>query len=227
MRQQYSWLMAAASIFLVESSSMLAFGQDTTAHNHTQGNFPPPIKPPQIRAREVLPSAITLDGVLQEPSWVQAEATTNFFQTEPVQGSPNRHSTTVRVLFDERFLYIGVVCRDSAGRGGVRVQDLRRDFDFDENDIFAVQLDPQNLKRYCVSFQTTPYGSQRDLQVFDDNFRDNDWDALWQVRTEISDSGWTAEFAIPFATLRYDFSEQQDTIAWGVSFFRLARRDAP
>ncbi|MBD1207923.1 MAG: carbohydrate binding family 9 domain-containing protein [Ignavibacteria bacterium] len=225
MRQRYQWIIIAVSIIFSISSSMLAFGQDNTVRKHLQGNFPPPAKQPVVIAREVDERSITLDGLLDESVWLHAEAITDFFQMEPVQGSQNRHSTSVRVLFDERFLYIGVVCRDSAGRGGTRVQDLRRDFIFGENDMFAIQFDPQNLKRYCVSFQTTPYGSQRDLQVFDDNFRDNDWDALWQVRTNISDSGWTAEFAIPFATLRYDYAEIQDSVSWGISFFRVARRD--
>lgn len=225
MRQRYQWIIIAVSIIFAISSSILAFGQDNTIHKHLQGNFPPPAKQPVVIAREVDERSITLDGLLDESVWLQAEAITDFFQMEPVQGSQNRHSTSVRVLFDERFLYVGVVCRDSSGRGGVRVQDLRRDFIFGENDMFAIQLDPQNLKRYCVSFQVTPSGSQRDLQVFDDNFRDNDWDALWRVRTNITDSGWTAEFAIPFASLRYDDVLQGDSTMWGINFFRLARRD--
>ncbi len=226
---QYRLVKIAVLILFAICSSVIAFGQEKAmpapTQPHLHGNFPPPAKQPVITAREVATGIIALDGNLNEQAWKQAETITDFFQVEPVQGAPNKHATSVRVLFDEQYLYIGVVCRDTAGARGIRVQDLRRDFAFGENDIFAVQLDPQNLKRYCVSFQSTPYGSQRDLQVFDDNFRDNDWDALWQVRTSITDSSWTAEFAIPFATLRYDYSEQQDSIAWGVSFFRLARRD--
>lgn len=236
MRFCYRFILAIPflpALCLLHVLPMLVFSQQTlTAQiqpSHLQGNFPPPAKPPQIRAREVQSGAIILDGNLSEGAWMQAEEIRDFFQQEPVQGAQNKHTSSVRILFDSQYLYFGVMCQDSAGRGGVRVQDLRRDFIFGENDLFAIQLDPQNLKRYCVSFQTTPYGSQRDLQVFDDNFRDNDWDALWQVRTNISDSGWTAEFAIPFATLRYDYSEANanapDSIAWGVSFFRLARRD--
>ncbi|MEO0732847.1 MAG: hypothetical protein AAFZ52_08435 [Bacteroidota bacterium] len=71
-------------------------------------------------------------------------------------------------LFDDKHLYFGVFAKDSLGKRGVRAQDLRRDFAWDENDIFSVQLDPLNLKQYCVSFQTTPYGNQRDLQNFND-----------------------------------------------------------
>ncbi|MCS6807895.1 MAG: DUF5916 domain-containing protein [Bacteroidota bacterium] len=219
-----------ATILFCFTSVSLLLGQESLReeHGHSEalrGNFPPPAIPPRVHAREVLPRRITLDGMLNEEEWAQAEVIQDFFQTEPVQGSPVRYPTSVRVLFDNEYLYVGVFCRDSTGRSGVRVQDLRRDFVYGENDIFAIQLDPQNLKRYCVSFQTTPYGSQRDKQVFDDSFNDSDWDALWYVRTTITDSGWTAEFAIPFATLRYHDTEQHDSTIWGISFFRLARRD--
>ena len=29
------------------------------------------------------------------------------------------------------------------------------------------------------------------------------WDGVWEVRTAVSDVGWSAEFAIPFRTLSY------------------------
>ena len=46
------------------------------------------------------------------------------------------------------------------------------------------------------------------------------WDGVWQVRTRISDIGWTAEFAIPFRTLRYLAGEVQ---TWGINFQRNIR----
>jgi hypothetical protein len=128
-------------------------------------------------------------------------------------------------LFDEKNLYVGVVCNDSLGRDGVRVQDYRRDFDFFENDNFSVQLDPQNLKRYCLVFQATPLGTQRDLQVFDGSLKDTDWDALWSVRTTMTDSGYVAEFAIPFKTLRYHQPVDGEAATWGLSFTRMSRRN--
>ena len=45
----------------------------------------------------------------------------------------------------------------------------------------------QNTKQYAVSFQTTPYGNQQDVQNFNDNNRDEDWNALWRVRTQRTD----------------------------------------
>ena len=78
---------------------------------------------------------------------------------------------------------------------------------FGENDIIGIQFDAQNTKQYAVSFQTTPYGNQRDAQIFNDNNTDNDWNALWYVKTQRSEDGYYAEFAIPFKSLRYDKPE--------------------
>lgn len=188
-----------------------------------QNSFDPPRVPTSFSAVETMDN-ITLDGRLTEPDWQRTEPIDDFFRMEPRQGGKYIYKTKVRVLFDKKNIYFGVFCEDSLGRKGVRVQDYRRDFMFGENDHFYIQLDPQNLKRYCMSFQVTPLGTQHDLQAFDDTNRDSDWDALWRVRTHVTDSGYYAEFAIPFKSLRYD-KQTSDSVSWGVTFARLARRD--
>ncbi len=187
-------------------------------------NFPPPAVAPKVIASKVK-GTIKVDGKLLEPEWKMAEPTVDFFRLEPRQGGEYNYRTDVRVIFDEKNLYVGVFCADSVGKKGTRVQDLRRDFDGGENDIFMVQLDPQNLKQYCVSYQTTPYGNQKDLQAFNDSNRDNEWNSLWSVRTHRTDSGYFAEFAIPFKSLRYEEVEPGTSASWGITFSRLARRD--
>ncbi|WP_373519561.1 DUF5916 domain-containing protein, partial [Pricia sp.] len=144
---------------------------------------------------------------------------------EPNQGGKYRYKTEVRFLYDDKNLYVGAYCKDSLGLKGIRVQDLRRDFLFGENDIIAIQLDAQNTKQYAVSFQTTPYGNQRDAQIFNDNNTDNDWNALWYVKTARTENGYYAEFAIPFKSLRYDRPEAGKPVEWGLTMFRLARRE--
>ncbi|SHK67067.1 Carbohydrate family 9 binding domain-like [Reichenbachiella agariperforans] len=187
-------------------------------------NFPPPTKPPEIRAIRTSED-IKVDGELMEDSWQKAPVTHDFYRVEPRQGGTYRYQTQVRLLYDEKNLYVGVFCTDSLGKKGVRVQDLRRDFSWGENDAFGIQLDPQNLKQYCVSFQTTPYGNQRDMQNFNDNNTDSNWNALWTVRTHQTDSGYFAEFAIPFKSIRYERPEIADSVTWGITFTRLARRE--
>ncbi|GMQ31307.1 carbohydrate binding family 9 domain-containing protein [Algoriphagus confluentis] len=183
-------------------------------------NFPPPEIAPIMQATKAK-GKITLDGKLDEEDWKQTSYYGDFFMLEPRQGGQVEFPTQVRILFDENNLYIGAFCADSLGKKGIRVQDLRRDFRFGENDIFLVQLDPQQLKRFAVSFQSTPLGNQRDAQIFDDSLIDNDWDALWRVRTSLMDSGYFVEMAIPFKSLRYT---ESDDPTWGITVARLARR---
>ncbi len=186
-------------------------------------SFPPPETAPEVTAVETS-ETITLDGRLTEEVWKIAPVVRDFFRMEPRQGGDYLYETVVQMAYDKKNLYFGIFCKDSLGRKGVRTQDYRRDFNFGQNDVFYVQLDPQNLKRYCVSFQTTPLGTQRDLQVFDDSFYDTDWDALWRVKTHLTDSGYFAEYAIPFKSLRYESNAGEEP-SWGVTFGRLARRD--
>jgi hypothetical protein len=194
------------------------------SQNDFSGDFQPPENPPVIHVEKAT-QPLTIDGKLKETDWGLATPVSGFFRREPRQGGPIRYETEVRFLYDNKYLYIGAFCKDSLGLKGIRVQDLRRDFSWGENDIFGVALDPQNLKQYAQAFQTTPYGNQRDFQNFNGNSIDNGWNTLWTVRTQRTDEGYTAEFAIPFKTLRYDFPQNGEAVEWGVTLVRYARRD--
>lgn len=200
------------------------FHATTQSNEQSNLNFPPPENPPEIRAQRAT-NTITIDGRLEENDWQQAEVVSSFFRREPRQGGTIRYKTEVKFLYDDKNLYIGAFCKDSVGLKGIRVQDLRRDFSWGGNDIFGIALDPQNLKQYAQAFQTTPYGNQRDFQNFNSNNFDTGWNTLWKVRTQRTEEGYTAEFAIPFKTLRYDAPKNGEPVEWGVTLVRYARRD--
>ena len=199
-------------------------GSGIFAQENETDNFPPPEIPVSILASKTN-NIITVDGRLNENDWKSAEPITNFFRVEPVQGGIIKNRTEVRILYDDKNIYFGVFAMDSLGKKGVRMQDLSRDFNGQENDVFGIQIDAQNTKQYAVSFQTTPYGNQQDVQNFNDNNRDEDWNALWRVRTQRTDKGYYAEFAIPFKSIRYDQPIDGIPVEWGITFFRLARKD--
>lgn len=144
-----------------------------------------------------------------------------FRTVSPAINEASAYKTEVRVLFTPNAIVIGAMLHDSLGAAGVRLQDLRRDFDPLNNDNFQVVLDPLHDARSAVSVQVTPYGSLRDVQAFDGGSQINgDWDGVWRARTQRADSGWSVEIEIPWASLRY----VRDGRAWGVNFARLARR---
>ncbi len=185
-----------------------------------QDVFAPDSLPINVRATPT-DVGVTIDGNLTEPVWQKAETVSGFVQVEPNQGDSATFDTQVKILFDDKYLYIGAVCMDERGKSGVRVPNLQRDFSFSSNDVFGVSIDPFLDRRNAMIFQTNPYGVQRDLLSFDDNFYDNEWDGLWKVRTRITDKGWEVEMAIPWTTLRYPKKNLQD---WGINFVRQVRR---
>lgn len=165
---------------------------------------------------------LKVDGHLDEEDWESALPASGFIQVEPFQGEEATQQTKVRVLYNRHFLYFGVFSRDSLGKKALRATDFKRDFDHRQHDLINLSFDGFKDQRNAMVFATNPYGVQRDLLAFDDLFYDLDWDGLWRVRTSRTDSGWVAEIAIPWQTLRYPKST--DTLqSWGFNLYRNRR----
>lgn len=182
-------------------------------------------KPDSVR-KEILPlhiqSAPKIDGILKEDEWSRAIPAPQFVQVEPYQGAAPNFLTDVRVLYNKQNLYFGIFCKDSAGKKAIRATDFKRDFNYTQHDLITLSFDGFNDQRNAMAFATNAYGVQRDLLSFDDIYYDIDWDGLWKVRTNRTDSGWYAEIAIPWQTLRYPKST--DTLQqWGFNIYRNRR----
>lgn len=174
-------------------------------------------------ATKVADDAIKLDGSLDEAAWQFAQPISGFTQRDPFQGKAATFDTEVKIIFNSTYLYVGVRNLDSlSNRNQLRVRNLQRDFSGYGNDRFSIAIDGLLDKRNAVGFEVTPYGSQREIQVIDGAEGDGnvDWDALWYVRTQITDTAWIAEMAIPWKTLRY----QRDSKELLISFNRNIRR---
>jgi hypothetical protein len=178
----------------------------------------------ELIAVRIEEGAIVLDGELTEPEWDLAELAGDFIQNEPLTGQPASEPTEVFVLYDENNLYIGAICYDSEGENGLVVMGLKRDFSPRDNDLFQVVFDTFNDKRNGLVFGTNPKGAKRDMQTSGDGASFNsEWDAVWDVKTRITEKGWQAEFAIPFKSLRFDGQGEQN---WGMNFERRIRRNS-
>lgn len=178
-----------------------------------------------------------LDGqVLNDPTWANAAPASGFWQTAPDEGQPATERTEVRIIYTSEAIYFGVVCHDRVP-GQMVVSDSRRDSPLDETDSFQIILDTFHDKQNGFVFGTNPAGIEYDAQVTNEGVGDLtpatnqqagsgggfnlNWDASWEVRAATSDSGWSAEFAIPFRTLRYASGKTQ---TWGINFQRNLRR---
>ncbi|HKC47778.1 MAG TPA: DUF5916 domain-containing protein [Gemmatimonadales bacterium] len=193
----------------------------TIAASQNADVFPPDSIKQTIAAVRI-DAQLRIDGVLNEPEWSLAKPSPHFTQVEPHQGAPSDFETTVRVLYNKQFLYVGVFSQDPAGKKAIRATDFRRDFDYLAHDLVTLTFDGFNDRRNAMCFATNAYGVQRDYLAFDDLYFDIDWDGLWRVRTTRTDSGWYAEIAIPWQTLRYP--KTGDSLqSWGFNVYRNRR----
>ncbi|HKC13614.1 MAG TPA: DUF5916 domain-containing protein [Vicinamibacteria bacterium] len=175
---------------------------------------------------------IEIDGLLDEPAWASAVPATGFRQRDPDEGAPATEDTIIRVLYDNDTLYVGVLALD---REPARIisRILQRDtlmqqvgdnsFQFAGDDALALILDPFQDHRNAFLFATNPNGAEFDALVTDESPVLNvDWRGIWRVAARRTRDGWSAEFAIPFRTLRYPRNPSGH--AWGFNVERLIRR---
>ena len=172
-----------------------------------------------VAARTPVPP--TIDGLLIEPQWRRAVPVSGFLQFDPVEGAPPTEETIVNVLYDDRALYIGVVCKDSDPSGIVH-QLTRRDRTA-QSDRFSVMIDSYHDQSTAYLFSGAVSGVKSDgLLSHDGLVYDIQWDAVWDFAAQIIPDGWSAEFSIPYSALR--FARQEDEYIWGINFRRYIAR---
>ena len=90
-----------------------------------------------------------------------------------------------------------------------------------EADTFTLYLDPHRDRRTGVVLQVSAAGVQRDAAIYDDNFEDDTWDAVWESavtrrrgRLDRRDAGAALAAALP----------DDAGHAWGVNARRVVHR---
>ena len=101
------------------------------------------------------------------------------------------------------------------------VNGLKRDFTSNQGDEMGVILDTLNDHRSGFFFSTNPAGARRDLQSSNDSTINQQWDGVWDVRVQVEEDRWVAEFRVPFKTLRFSSSE---SLEWGLNMYRKIKR---
>ncbi len=170
---------------------------------------------------------VRIDGQLDDASWREAEPSGDFLQSWPAPGKAATERSEVRVLYDDQALYVGVRMfdaspdsiasglgrRDATGATGIY------------SDWVHLVVDSYHDRRTAFRFSATPRGVQKDVYHYNDGQEDLNWDAVWEVGTQVDSLGWVAEYRIPLSQLRYGASGQDGARTWGFQVQReIARR---
>ena len=178
-------------------------------------------EPKSFKAFPIKSGDIKLDGRLDDTFWSDVTGISDFLVQEPVEGGEPTEKTTVKVAYDENYLYIGAIFYDSEP-DGIKAFKMRKDAPLNTDDRFMWILDTYLDGRNAYFFEINPRGLMGDglLTIGQGRSLNKDWDGIWRPWTYIGDFGWSAEIRIPFHTLNFD----PKTSTWGINFQRTIRR---
>lgn len=175
---------------------------------------------------------VQVDGdVINDPIWQTVPAISDLLQIRPNYGAPVSEKTEVRIAYTATTFYVSVVCYDTDA-ANIVVSDSRRDADLNDEDSFLFIIDTYHDRQNGFLFGTNAQGMEYDAQIDNEGKGNNNanrqqggviggtninWDATWKVRSQLGDFGWSAEFAIPFRSLRF---APGDGKTWGLNFQR-------
>ena len=168
-----------------------------------------------------------IDGKLDDACWQNSAKTGTLIQFEPQRGEPATQPTTIYLAYDANKLYVAFECFKT-DMHSLAANQTRRDSFFFSDDHVEVLIDTFLDGRNCYAFALNPLGTQTDRRLINEgaNRRTGQstigtaisWDCDWQGQAAKGTDKWTAEFAIPFAELR--FSKGSDIATWGINFWR-------
>ncbi len=183
-----------------------------------------------------LEEAPIIDGdIMQDAVWQSIQPLSPMVQNQPTNGAIPSEKTEIRLAYTATTLFVSAVCYDAEPEGLV-VTDARRDAALDNTDAFIFILDTYHDGQNGFVFGTNSMGVEYDGQVDNEgqgNRNTNrqqggtiggfnlNWDASWEVKSHVGDYGWSAEFAIPLNTIRFNSGENQ---TWGINFQRNIRK---
>lgn len=176
-----------------------------------------------------------IDGKLTDDCWVEAEVATGFWRSDGT--SRVEPSATVQLAYDDENFYVGFRCPLPNAAAVTAAKSLKPDQMFDVNTA-QVFLDPLLEHRREVGlaedpaalFYTHPGPKIFRFAVNPVNGRYSDllgipwWKVPWQSATHIGDSFWSAELAIPFASLAFFEPTDRSGLqpgwgsTWGINF---------
>ena len=175
-----------------------------------------------------LESSIEVDGILDEPAWLQATRLTGFSQYQPVDGRPAEEQTDVLVWYAPDAIHFGIIAHDR-NPTSIRATVADRD-NIDNEDHVVIDLDTFHDRRRAFFFGVNPLGVQTDgvrsegagqVSSLIPGSVDKNPDFTWDSKGRVTDRGYEIEVRIPFKSLRYRGSGPQ---TWGLNVTRVVQR---
>ncbi|PQJ15548.1 DUF5916 domain-containing protein [Aureicoccus marinus] len=167
----------------------------------------------------LIEEAPIIDGKLDEAFWEFAEAADSFQQYFPSDSIPATQTTSIKMVYDNKTLYIGITCK-TLGDDYV-IPSLQRDFRAGGNDNISLLFDTFNDGTNAFLFGINPLGVRREALITgggsDLRGFTTSWDIKWKGETHIYENSYTAEIAIPLTSFKFS----EGTKKWRFNSYRF------
>jgi hypothetical protein len=159
-----------------------------------------------------------IDGVLNDDCWKTGEWAGDWTQWIPNEGAKPSQPTELKILYDDKNLYVALRAFDNEPSKISRKAGRRDEL---TGDMVGVVFDSYHDRRTGFEFIVTAAGQKVDDILTNPMVNDLNWNAVWYVKTGLEDSAWVAEFEIPLSQLRYSSDPEQ---VWGLHAWRWIDR---
>ncbi len=178
-------------------------------------NEPPPSTAGSAIHIPAIEASVELDGLLDEPEWADAWTIELKFEVDPGENIPAPVNTEVFVFHSRTDLFVGFRAHDPEP-SSIRAHLAGRDEAWSD-DWVGVALDTFNDERRNYFLAVNPMAVQMD-NIESRTDETTVWDGIWYSAAQITEQGWSAEFRIPFSTLRFQRTEGPQI--WGFDAVR-------
>ncbi len=176
-------------------------------------------RPPRIyNTQRLVGRPPSIDGHLDDEAWKEGDWAGGYTQQNPVEGGKPSQQTELKILYDEKYIYMAIRAHDDMGK--IARYAARRDATFGAGDVVGVCFDSYFDKRAGFEFDISAAGTKTDLVLSNEGW-DVTWDAVWDGKVAYEPDAWTAEFRVPLSQLRYG---PQDEQVWGMHAWRWIDR---
>lgn len=139
-----------------------------------------------------------IDGVLDEAVWASIPYMDDFFVIEPDTLVPGEFRTEARFFYTEKGLYVGVRSEQPAE---TLISRLSSRDQFIPRDSISFTIDPGGEGLYGYWFAVNLGGTLQDGTVLPERQFSNQWDGPWKGASAEDETGWNAEFFIPWSIM--------------------------
>ncbi len=142
---------------------------------------------------------IDIDGRLDEDAWGRVIPNSNLRVIVPDTLAAPTHETRIRIFYTERGVYVSF---DMDQPTETLIQRITpRDGRDETRDFVSFTLDTSGGGRYGYWMSLALGDSQGDGTVLPERQFQRDWDGAWYGSTAVTDTGWSAEYFVPWSQM--------------------------